>query len=153
MLASFSLALALHAPITPPSHSAALLGIVLLVQGRAGRAYGYRSQVSADNSAFAFLTSPFRRPASAGRWGRISPPVVGPEEHPMAALMREGEKRWHALLARQSTSLEQAVKEYQRRYGRRPPKGFDLWYRWSTERGLKLVDGALFTSQFETLKR
>jgi hypothetical protein len=32
------------------------------------------------------------------------------------------------ILDRQSKTLEQAVKEYTRRYGRPPPKGFDDWY-------------------------
>ena len=61
------------------------------------------------------------------------------------------------MLERQSKTHEDAVKEYKRRYGRKPPKGFDHWwdacrttemglmfrdrFEWATEKGLKLVDG------------
>jgi hypothetical protein len=49
-------------------------------------------------------------------------------EHPIPQLLLLGEKRWEDMLARQSRSLEEAVLEYQRRYARNPPKGFDKWY-------------------------
>lgn len=48
-------------------------------------------------------------------------------EHPIPQLLLLGEKRWEDMLSRQSRSLEEAVSEYQRRYARNPPKGFDEW--------------------------
>mgnify|MGYP001605464646 FL=1 len=47
--------------------------------------------------------------------------------HPIAYLVQEAEEKWNALLERQSQTLFQAVVEYQRRYGRKPPLGFDAW--------------------------
>lgn len=49
-------------------------------------------------------------------------------EHPIPQLLLLGEKRWEDMLARQSRTLEEAVLEYQRRYARNPPRGFDKWY-------------------------
>ena len=42
--------------------------------------------------------------------------------------MDYAERRFNEMLARQNKSLDEAVKEYQRRYCRKPPKGFDLWW-------------------------
>ena len=47
--------------------------------------------------------------------------------HPIAALTAQAERKWKDLLARQSVTLEQAVKQYRIRYDRDPPKGFDDW--------------------------
>jgi hypothetical protein len=51
-----------------------------------------------------------------------------------------GEKRWEELLSRQSTSLGEAVQEYTRRYGRNPPKGFDVWWEYAMLHNLVLPD-------------
>lgn len=48
-------------------------------------------------------------------------------EHPIPQLLALGEKRWEEMLERQSTSLGEACVEYRKRYGRKPPKGFDIW--------------------------
>jgi hypothetical protein len=47
--------------------------------------------------------------------------------HPITVLIEAAEKRWKDKLARQSTTLSEAVAEYKSRYRRNPPKGFDLW--------------------------
>jgi hypothetical protein len=47
--------------------------------------------------------------------------------HPIYELMEQAEKDWKRKLEQASTTLEQAVREYRRRYHRYPPKGFDLW--------------------------
>lgn len=47
--------------------------------------------------------------------------------HPIYELMKQAEKDWKGKLERASTTLEQAVREYRRRYHRYPPKGFDIW--------------------------
>jgi hypothetical protein len=47
--------------------------------------------------------------------------------HPIPALMKRAKAQWEHLKGKQSQTFEQAVKEYVRRYGRRPPKGFDKW--------------------------
>lgn len=60
--------------------------------------------------------------------------------HPIPLLLALGEKRWEELLSRQSRTLEEAVTEYQRRYGRRPPKGFDIWWEFAMLHNLVLPD-------------
>ncbi|WVW84823.1 hypothetical protein I302_106858 [Kwoniella bestiolae CBS 10118] len=69
--------------------------------------------------------------------------IVSSEEgapHPIPQLLSLGEKRWEELLSRQSRTLEEAVKEYTRRYGRKPPKGFDKWWEFAMEHNLVLPD-------------
>ena len=60
--------------------------------------------------------------------------------HPIPVLLGLGEKRWEELLSRQSRTLEEAVQEYARRYGRQPPKGFDLWWDYAMLHNLVLPD-------------
>lgn len=49
-------------------------------------------------------------------------------------------KRWEDLKIRQSKTFAQAVTEYQRRYGRRPPRGFDRWYAFARANNVKLIE-------------
>ncbi|WVF69132.1 hypothetical protein IAT40_003906 [Kwoniella sp. CBS 6097] len=60
--------------------------------------------------------------------------------HPIPVLISLGEKRWEELLSRQSRTLEEAVREYTRRYGRRPPRGFDAWWEFAMNHNLVLPD-------------
>ena len=54
--------------------------------------------------------------------------------------MAEAENKYRNLLSRQSQTLEAAVKEYQRRYGRKPPRGFDDWWRFAQENHVVMID-------------
>jgi len=70
-----------------------------------------------------------------------SPPILGKHRfradglvevnedgaHPIYELISRAEQEWEKKLKRASKTLAQAAKEYKRRYGRHPPKGFDLW--------------------------
>ncbi|KAF8625396.1 hypothetical protein AX15_005402 [Amanita polypyramis BW_CC] len=47
--------------------------------------------------------------------------------HPIFKLIRDAEAAWEAKHSRASKTLEQAVREYRRRYRRDPPRGFDHW--------------------------
>lgn len=60
--------------------------------------------------------------------------------HPIEHLMKVNKERWDKLLARQSKTLEDAVREYKRRYKRLPPKGFDKWWEYAQENEVKIVD-------------
>ncbi|RXK37688.1 hypothetical protein M231_05021 [Tremella mesenterica] len=60
--------------------------------------------------------------------------------HPIPLLLTLGEKRWEELLSRQSRTLGESVREYTRRYGRLPPKGYDLWWEFSMLNELVLPD-------------
>jgi beta-1,2-xylosyltransferase len=48
--------------------------------------------------------------------------------HPIIGLLKEGEKRWKQKLESQSKTLDQAAEKYYDKWGRPPPKGFELWY-------------------------
>ncbi|KAG8923150.1 F-actin-capping protein subunit alpha [Tulasnella sp. 417] len=67
---------------------------------------------------------------------------IGFTRHPLLDLVEEAEKKWKDTLRRQSKTLGEAVREYERRYGRHPPQGFDDWYRFATEKGVVLIDEA-----------
>jgi hypothetical protein len=54
--------------------------------------------------------------------------------------MLAAHRKYKGMLTRQSTTLEEAVKEYERRYGRPPPRGFDDWFNFVKENGCKIVD-------------
>ena len=49
-------------------------------------------------------------------------------EHPIYELIEKAEAEWAAKHERASRTLEQAVREYERRYRRPPPMGFEHWY-------------------------
>ncbi|PFH51623.1 glycosyltransferase family 90 protein [Amanita thiersii Skay4041] len=60
--------------------------------------------------------------------------------HPIYELVEKAEKEWNEKLQRASKTLEDAVKEYRRRYRRLPPKGFDLWWSYVVEHNVQLPD-------------
>lgn len=47
--------------------------------------------------------------------------------HPIYDLIERAEVEWEKKVKRQSKTLDEAVVEYERRYHRAPPKGFDDW--------------------------
>nr|WVH01971.1 beta-1,2-xylosyltransferase 1 [Naematelia aurantialba] len=70
----------------------------------------------------------------------VNPFAPGKPEHPIYELMERAETRWEHLLTSQSTNLDSAVEEYKRRYHMRPPLGFDAWFAFCQENGIKIVD-------------
>ncbi|KAL5497772.1 hypothetical protein ACEPAH_2703 [Sanghuangporus vaninii] len=61
-------------------------------------------------------------------------------EHPIPKLMADAEDRFRDMLKRQSKSLGEAVREYKRRYGRDPPKGFDDWFKLAKKSNVLIID-------------
>ena len=54
--------------------------------------------------------------------------TINPEGgHPIYDLINRAQTEWEAKNRKASKTLDQAVYEYKRRYGRAPPKGFDRW--------------------------
>jgi hypothetical protein len=102
------------------------LGVLALIFGQAGL---YAAQSSASSES----------PTPATGW---TDKLLGkrPDPHPIAVLMADAEASYRDTLARQSKTLKDAVKEYQRRYGRNPPKGFNLWWEFATQNGVVLLD-------------
>ncbi|KAG6820335.1 hypothetical protein H0H93_001995 [Arthromyces matolae] len=60
--------------------------------------------------------------------------------HPIYELIELANARWKSKLTRASKTLEDAVREYIRRYKRRPPKGFDKWWEYVTQHDVQLPD-------------
>ncbi|GAA5887796.1 hypothetical protein JCM6882_000754 [Rhodosporidiobolus microsporus] len=78
---------------------------------------------------------PGRKPAKS-----YEPPDPALQPHPIHHLVREGKKAWKAKVARQSKNLREAIEEYERRYKRRPPKGFADWYFFAKANDFVMVD-------------
>ncbi|KAI6104130.1 glycosyl transferase family 90-domain-containing protein [Pisolithus sp. B1] len=67
--------------------------------------------------------------------------IVNPNgPHPMFELMHNAEKEWKAKLQRASKTLDEAVLEYERRYKRPPPLGFDKWWDYVVKHDVLLPD-------------
>lgn len=60
--------------------------------------------------------------------------------HPIPQLMVLAQTRYESLLSRQSRTLKDAIREYRKRYGRDPPKGFNDWYSFAKENNVKIID-------------
>lgn len=60
--------------------------------------------------------------------------------HPIEELILDARRAYQTKLDRQSHSIDQAVTEYRRRYGRQPPAGFEVWYDFVTRQHVKLID-------------
>ena len=66
------------------------------------------------------------------------PPATSP--HPIEILVQDAQSRFSKQLGRQSRSLKQATAEYNRRYGRKPPKTFDVWYDMAKKNNVSIID-------------
>ena len=62
------------------------------------------------------------------------------QTHPISILVREADSHFQQLIQRQSNSLDEAVREYRRRYSIPPPPNFDKWYEFARRKGVQLVD-------------
>ena len=91
---------------------------------------------TANNFPDDALVSTTSRYLSFG-WSNSRPTI---KEHPIPGLMAEAENAFREKLSRQSKTLEDAVLEYQRRYHRRPPLGFDDWWRFAKENNVLMID-------------
>lgn len=60
--------------------------------------------------------------------------------HPIPQLIKDGLEKWEKIVGSQSTSYEQAVETYKRRYKLDPPPGFDKWFSYCFTNKVQLVD-------------
>ncbi|MCJ1307205.1 capsule-associated protein CAP1 [Agyrium rufum] len=60
--------------------------------------------------------------------------------HPVHKLIAESESELDATLMKQSKTLEEAVREYERRYKVSPPPKFDVWYKMAKDRHVQMID-------------
>ncbi|WVO18380.1 hypothetical protein L204_106096 [Cryptococcus depauperatus] len=63
-----------------------------------------------------------------------------PLSHPIPKLMADARATFDKKIKRQSKSLQEAVTEYKKRYGKNPPKGFDEWYAFAKEHNAVIID-------------
>lgn len=66
--------------------------------------------------------------------------VSGSGSHPIWYLINDAEREMKAIRERQSKTLEDAVREYRKRYGMPPPPHFDKWFEFAKNNGVQLVD-------------
>ena len=64
----------------------------------------------------------------------------GHDSHPILQLVDQAAQEAEDTINRQSATLNDAVKEYKRRYKLNPPPNFDKWYYMAKERGVQLID-------------
>lgn len=60
--------------------------------------------------------------------------------HPIEELATKAKEYLEALSERQSRTLDMAEIEYRRRYGRKPPPGFDKWFAYAQSKQSVLID-------------
>ncbi|GLB40974.1 putative lipopolysaccharide-modifying enzyme [Lyophyllum shimeji] len=60
--------------------------------------------------------------------------------HPIYELIDLANTRWKFKLSKASKTLDEAVREYVKRYNRRPPEGFDKWWRYVEKHNVQLPD-------------
>jgi Glycosyl transferase family 90 len=70
----------------------------------------------------------------------LEPPARPLGIHPVDYLISHARSTFAQVKSRQSTTLEAAVIEYQRRYAITPPPNFDKWYSFAVENGVHLID-------------
>jgi hypothetical protein len=67
--------------------------------------------------------------------------------HPVESIVLQSRKDFSALVSAQSKTLDQATKEYGKRYGREPPPNFDRWFELALKHDFLLID------EFDTVMR
>lgn len=60
--------------------------------------------------------------------------------HPISLLHQEATERFERLISRQSTTYDEAVAEYTRRYQRDPPPGFEDWFDFAQGKNSVIID-------------
>ena len=74
--------------------------------------------------------------------------------HPIEQLWVRGHERYREMILRQSKTVDEAIVEYARRYGRLPPRGFDGWVALALRHNFLLIDEFdSMTRQFEQFAR
>lgn len=81
--------------------------------------------------------------------GKDTVDLFGEQPHPIEVLVKKANEDFAAMLASQSETVDQAIAEYERRYRRVPPPGFESWFRLSQEANCPIVDN--FDTVMQTL--
>ncbi|MBW0550226.1 hypothetical protein O181_089941 [Austropuccinia psidii MF-1] len=60
--------------------------------------------------------------------------------HPILELIRQSNQAWNQKLLKSSKTLNDAIKEYRRRYNRPPPFGFENWWKFAVSQNVIIKD-------------
>ena len=67
--------------------------------------------------------------------------MQGPvDSHPISKLIAEADKKWREYEENRSMTFRETVSKYRSKYGRHPPPGFEMWYRFARERNVHNID-------------
>lgn len=69
-----------------------------------------------------------------------SPGPASGQKHPIKLLVEDARRQYTHMIESQSKSLEQAIANYQKRYHREPPPGFDDWYHIAVRLNATIID-------------
>ncbi|GAA6024910.1 hypothetical protein JCM11491_005521 [Sporobolomyces phaffii] len=90
------------------------------------------------------------KPFSKIQGGKLNAAAPKAQPHPIHLLIKQAKEEWSAKLKKQSKTLPQAIDEYEARYGRRPPRGFDEWYYHALANDFVLRDEFDIVDRFVT---
>ncbi|GAA5901069.1 uncharacterized protein JCM6883_004741 [Sporobolomyces salmoneus] len=90
------------------------------------------------------------KPRNEGSRESKSDQAQSQQPHPIHLLISQARSEWASKLSRQSKTLAQGIEEYERRYQRRPPKGFDEWYYHALANDFIMRDEFDLVDQFVT---
>ncbi|GAA5952384.1 hypothetical protein JCM3765_001956 [Sporobolomyces pararoseus] len=82
--------------------------------------------------------------------GKLNSAAPKIQPHPIHLLVKEAKEKWQDKLKKQSKTLPQGIDNYEQRYNRRPPRGFDEWYYHALANDFKLRDEFDIVDKFVT---
>ena len=91
-------------------------------------------------AALLFLTLISRRSEQVRYNWKDSLNPFGQQLHPIEILVKEANEEFASMIASQSKTVDEAIKEYQRRYNRVPPPGFEEWVKLALEADCLVID-------------
>ncbi|ORX34757.1 hypothetical protein BD324DRAFT_583214 [Kockovaella imperatae] len=113
--------------------AAAALGLFLLLQ----LVSPHSNQIFSHTQRWTTASSSMIRSKFLRAKARAPRPPI---HHPIPDLMEEARTKYIEKINRQSATVEDAVKEYRRRYNKNPPKGFDKWYQFAKDHDAVIFD-------------
>jgi hypothetical protein len=113
-MASFYEAFSFHTVMSSPTETITTATVTIYAQETTASPGGLENEVEKPLQAHLFRADGLLEVNPNGR-------------HPIYDLIESAKAKWDKKLKKQSKSLDEAVAEYQRRYRRAPPKGFDKW--------------------------
>lgn len=112
--------------------------------------WAFRGHIDLSDSISTWPKSPQQPLQQQPQQQPQQPAVWTSKHHPIYHLAEEARAKFDEISARQPKSLNDAVVEYKRRYGRAPPPGFDKWFEFATDNNVQWINEYDFlTKSFE----